>query len=130
MPRASTRPSARCVARRPPPPPARAPAHTRARRPQGICQNADDSESWSTTYLNANHGSLPQTYSTTGSATWYDSGATMPSAFCHCQSVANCYAVCAAIPDCAYFAVSVTLSCYACFVSKTCAMRTTHDYAS
>ena len=39
---------------------------------------------------------------------------------CSIQSVTTCAAICASVSDCAFFTISTTQACYACFVHKTC----------
>ena len=92
----------------------------------GICEDTDDD--FTVAYLDANYADVPDEFSTTGSQSWYlHSG--LGVGFCNCQSVAKCAAACDEIDDCEYFSTSLTHSCYACFVSKTCPSKDAdYDY--
>ena len=92
----------------------------------GLCEDTDDD--FGVAYLDLHYPNVPNLYSTTGSESWYvHSG--LGAGFCNCQSVSQCAAACDAIDGCEYYSTSLTHSCYACFVSKTCPSKSTaYDY--
>jgi hypothetical protein len=79
----------------------------------GICSGTDGEYSKS---------ALQSTNNDAG--TWY-THAGLATGICSIRSVEKCAKICADVEGCNYFSMSLTQSCYACFVHKTCANPST-----
>jgi len=109
-----------------------APAPTPAPAPaslikKGICSGTD--KEFTTAFLNTKFGDVPTKY-TKGKA-WY-THAGLATGICSVKSVADCEKVCSVVDGCKYFSMSLTQSCYACFIHKTCSSPKTnigHGYS-